>query len=964
MGGISGSGLISGIDTASLINQLIAVSSGPKTLAQGRLVQLRAQQAAYLDLNSQLGSLRTAAQVFRTESVFKTKKATSSNTDVLTATASTGAQPGTYSFIVDRLVSSRQLLSRGFQDTNTSAIGATAFTFESSLGRLDRDLSLSELNNGEGIVRGKIRISDGTNTADIDLSRAANVSDVLDRINGSGLEVTASVRDGAFRISGAVSVANVGTADTARSLGLIGAGAGVDGSGVYQGVRVYGLSGNVTLNSLNDGNGVDYNSRTTVTSGAATDFRITVGGVVVNVGLGNVWGDDGEGGIEIIEPPVNTVAGLIGRINTAFADAGVDATASIDVESGAIKFDSSAGNITAITQVGNARTVRDLGLDNAALGGASVTSARIFSGMGTTLLRGLNGGGASGGMSGDGVINIQTRAGNLLSIDLSAGGFDTVEGLIDYINNHGDNNNGAGGTYVTASLNQSGTGLRITDETGGTGNLIITGTDGADTAASLGVSTGPDGVARRTVQGSSLQRRYISEATLLSSLRNGDGIGTGQIRLVDASGRTADVTIGSGEVTIADLIAQIRSQIDSRGLELSVGINATGDGIEIADTSGSGSAIRIEDISGSVASNLRIAGTAEGSGDENRINGSFEVTVTFDPTDTLQDMVSKINNARAGVAVSILNDGTGARPYRLSITARETGAAGRFTIDTHGFDMGIEVLDRGEDARVFFGSSDPASAILLTSSTNTLDNVITGVNIDLNSVSDEPVRVTVTEDSAGIESKIEAFIEAYNRVIASITRNTRFDADTGERGALLGDGLLLGLRGGLFNTIQSTNLGFSNAFDRLTDVGIKVGREGKLEFDKDRFREAITQNPAAVEALFTRRTLDTGPQDNSDLPDGVTATDPNARDRFSELGVIARIEEFARNYVDSIDGVFASRNRSLDSQILNQQRRIDRLQQNLDRQRATLESQFVAMERALAQLQSQQFALSSVSLIG
>ncbi|MBZ0171886.1 MAG: hypothetical protein K8E66_05855, partial [Phycisphaerales bacterium] len=179
MGGISGSGLISGIDTASLIEQLIAVSSGPKVLAQNRLVQLQFQQAAYLDLNSQLGSLKTAAAAFRVNSVFQTKQATSSNPDILTATASTGAQPGTYSFIVDRLVSSRQLLSRGFQDKNASAVGASQFTFESFLGRLDQDLSLSALNDGEGIERGSIRVNDGTDTAEIDLSRSATVRDVL-----------------------------------------------------------------------------------------------------------------------------------------------------------------------------------------------------------------------------------------------------------------------------------------------------------------------------------------------------------------------------------------------------------------------------------------------------------------------------------------------------------------------------------------------------------------------------------------------------------------------------------------------------------------------------------------------------------------------------------------------------------------------------------------------------------------
>ena len=295
MGGISGSGLISGIDTASLIEQLIAVSSGPKNLAQNRLLQLQFQQAAYFDLNSQLGSLKTAAAAFRVDSIFQTKKATSSNPDVLTATTTVGAQPGTYTFIVDRLVSSRQLFSRGFQDKDVSAVGASQFTIESILGRLDRDISLSALNDGNGIERGSIRINDGTTSAEIDLSRAATVQDVLDEINNAGLNITASVRDGSFFVDGAQTITNVGTAETAESLGLRGGTAGINIDGVFEGFRVYELTGNITLAGLNDGNGVDYNSGTTVVEGVATDFKVTVNGITVNVGLGEIRERDDNG---------------------------------------------------------------------------------------------------------------------------------------------------------------------------------------------------------------------------------------------------------------------------------------------------------------------------------------------------------------------------------------------------------------------------------------------------------------------------------------------------------------------------------------------------------------------------------------------------------------------------------------------------------------------------------------------
>ena len=973
MGGISSGGLISGIDTQSLIDSLIQVAARPRTLAQGRLFQLQAQQAAYLSLNTRLGGLRDAAAAFRTSNAFQAKLATSSNPDALSATASIGAQPGTYSFIVDRLVSSQQQLSRGFQDIDTSAIGAESFTFESVRGRVDRDLSLNALNDGDGITRGKIRINDGSTISEVDLSRAGTVGEVLEAINTSGLNVTARVRDGSFVIEGATNVTNVGTADVVGSLGLDVAASG----GAITGTRVYELTGSVSLNALNDGNGVSFRSLSSGPDGLpATDFTVTVNGIEVDIGLGEIRELDDNGTPddtsddtnEIVEPAVTTVQGLLDRINSSFTDAGVDATASIDADTGSITFSSNAGNIEAIEAVSGSNALRDLGI-TAFTGGTTtdVGGARVFAGLGTVLLRNLNGGGSTGGLGTNGRIDITTADGELYEFDLNLsdptapGYVQTLEDVIDAINEDPDN-----GGAVIASLNETGTGIAITDTTRGganTGNLIIEGTLGDDLAQRLGIATGAGGVASATVDGDSLQKRYISEGTLLSELRNGDGIGEGRLRIIDSTGNSATVNIGENITTVGELLTQMRSATSGlTGIE--VGINDQGDGIVVRDTTGTGLPIRVEDEEGVVAKNLRIAGEATANGADNFIDGSYETTVEFETGATLEDMVAAINDSGAGVAVSILNDGSGTRPYRLSFTSRDSGVAGRYILDTNGFDLGLSTLDEGDDARVIFGSSDPASGVLLTSSSNTLDNVVTGLTIDLKSADEDPITVSVTEDTAGVESAINSFIDAYNAILDNIDNATRYDEETEERGALLGDGMLLGLRRGLFNTLQTTNSGFNNAFDRLTEVGISIGSEGRLEFDRDDFREALADDPDAVAALFTRRVIADEDSTQSDLPDGVTANDPNARDQFDELGVIGQIEEYLKSYTDSIDGVLTSRTNSLDSQITNQQNRIESLTEGLDRERERLSLQFVQMEQALAQLQSQQSALASLTQFG
>jgi len=194
MGGItSGIGLASGIDSGTLIERLLSLEARPRTLAQQRLIQLQSQQAAYFDLNSRMNALKTAAAKFRTGKVFDSMKSTSSDPLVMTATSSTNAQTGNYTFLVDRLVTSQQLLSRGFADKDSAALGASSFTFESAVARLDRDTNLADLNGGEGIERGKISISVNSGTAvSVDLSKAATINEVIEAINGSGTGVTAT----------------------------------------------------------------------------------------------------------------------------------------------------------------------------------------------------------------------------------------------------------------------------------------------------------------------------------------------------------------------------------------------------------------------------------------------------------------------------------------------------------------------------------------------------------------------------------------------------------------------------------------------------------------------------------------------------------------------------------------------------------------------------------------------------
>lgn len=945
MSGITtGTGLFSGINTQQLIDQLIRVESTPKILAQRRVVQLQAQQAAFLDLNTRLGALKTAAAKFGLSKIFQSVAATSSADSILHATASAGATPGTYQFIVDRVVSTQQVLSRGFADRNASAVGAGTFTFETVQGRLDRDTGLTDLNGGQGISRGKIVVTDSAGSAvTVDLSRVGTVSEVLDALNAAGAgKFTATVQGDKFVLTdnaggaGRLTVANGIGFTTATSLGIAGQAAAPGSGGTLTGSRIYALGLGTTLQSLNDGNGVRLN---TAAGTSTPDFTIqTRDGGTVAIDLGDMYDAQGVK----TASAVSTIQGVIDRISTQTSG---KVTAAISADGAGITLTDNtggAGNFK-VTDLATSGAATDLGIV-ADVASATITSKRLIAGLNSTLAANLNGG--AGLAAGD--LQITDRGGTTHTITVPTGA--SVSDILNAINT------GTAGR-IQASLDPTGTGLLLTDTTSGVANLIVAGA----AAAPLGIATAPAGVASATVRGTRLQHRYISESTLLSTLNGNTGVGTGSFEITGSTGTRATVNITDSTRTVGGVIAQI----NATNVGVHARVNDHGDGIILEDSSPTPGAIKIKitDASGTVARALSLAGEATGTGASNFINGSYEKTVALSASDTLDTVISKINSANIPVSATVVNDGTGGNPFRLSLSSKLSGAAGRFTLDTGSLDLAFQTLNAGADARLFYGSGDPARGVLLSSTTNIFDGVVSGVHIDARSPSDDPVTLTIAADTDAIKTAINDFITAFNDIVSRIDTDTRYDDTTKKKGPLLGDSTAQNLRLQLFDTLESRAQGVSGQFQYLSQVGIKIGDKGRLSLDEDALRAALTQDPQGVADLFAAKVPTPTPPQAPITPDNPgTGQGPvdAAHRTYLSLGVAEQLVRLADTFVDSVTGVFKGRQDAFESQIKLQNDRIHDLDTMLASKRTVLQRQFLAMEQAIAAMQSQQSALTGL----
>lgn len=949
----SGTGIFSGIDSSSIISQLLAVDARPKIVIQQRVAQLQSQTAALLGINSKLSALRTAVEKFRTANPFDNNAATSGDDKIIGATANVTAAAGTYSFLVDRLVSSQQMLSRGFADKGSTAVGAGTISLVSAKSRLDGDTALADLNDGAGVSRGKIVITDSAGTSQtIDLTKAAYVSDVLDAINNNGnAKVTAKVvddrivlTDGAGGGSQLRVVESGGT--TAGSLGILG-----QGTGTITGGSLRNITSNTLLASLNDGRGINLSN---ISGTARSDLTIKVdrGGVLttVSVNLGEVT-PPGENQ-KVTEGAASTLGQALKRINDAIAAKGLTGvSASIDTDGKRLKItDASAGTIST-EEVGSGTAAKDLGLTGSAVG--TLTGKRIASGINTSLASSLNGG---TGIGGDG--NIDFILGDFSSFSVSIDRGATLSEIAQQIETASIS---GGSKRVSVGLSQNGLGLVVKDLVGGGAGFTIGGTPGADTAASLGIST-TDPVTNGVVNGKDLGRAVIGTGTLLANLVPGKTFSTGKMRITDATGQVKEV---SYDPTVNKTVGDLLNQINSAGLAVTASINATGDGILVQDSAASGTGlakIKIEDITGTLARDLSIAGTATGTGADNRLDGTSRKKITLTATDTLQGMVDKINASGGSVKAAIVQTGSGVTPYQLSLFSSTSGRDGRFVVDSSALELGLQTLDAGENARVFYGSSDVSKAVLLTSSSNTLDNVVSGVKIDLKGTSTSAVNVSVQRDSAGLEKSLSDMADAFNAVVTGINAQSGYDSETKKAGPLLGDATALSIRSQLFGLIQSAPQGVSGKYQSLAQVGFKVGSGGTVSFDKDAFRAAMADDASAVKALLSARVVDTSASNPTvnDQPN-ITVKDTSGKLSFTQLGLAGKLEEFAKGMLDSVTGTLTLRKKTLEEQVTAQNNRIAGIDKQLEAKRIVLQAQFLRMEQSIGLLQQQQSALSGLS---
>lgn len=153
MAGILGVG--SGIDIDSIVKALVNSEKAPKTLQLDRLEKATTSRFSALGtLKGSLSSLQTAIQSLNKTSIFETRTASSTNSSVLGASATSAAAAGKYSIQVQQLATSSKVALKSIPSSGSPTFGSGTLKITSGSSSIEVDVTAS--NNSLAGVRDAI----------------------------------------------------------------------------------------------------------------------------------------------------------------------------------------------------------------------------------------------------------------------------------------------------------------------------------------------------------------------------------------------------------------------------------------------------------------------------------------------------------------------------------------------------------------------------------------------------------------------------------------------------------------------------------------------------------------------------------------------------------------------------------------------------------------------------------------
>lgn len=182
-------GLTSGLDTESIVNQLMSAQRTKQTKVENKKQKLEWKQEIWKGLNTKIyGFYKDSLSKMKYSSNYSTKKASVSDSTKLTATASTKAAAGSYKVSVNSIASAQYVTSGKLSYKDSSGNTNTATT----------STKLSDLGMSSGTV---LKLEVGDKSSALEVKDDTTIKDFVNFCSNAGLNATFDEKQQRFFLS-------------------------------------------------------------------------------------------------------------------------------------------------------------------------------------------------------------------------------------------------------------------------------------------------------------------------------------------------------------------------------------------------------------------------------------------------------------------------------------------------------------------------------------------------------------------------------------------------------------------------------------------------------------------------------------------------------------------------------------------------------------------------------------------
>jgi flagellar hook-associated protein 2 len=310
-----------------------------------------------------------------------------------------------------------------------------------------------------------------------------------------------------------------------------------------------------------------------------------------------------------------------------------------------------------------------------------------------------------------------------------------------------------------------------------------------------------------------------------------------------------------------------------------------------------------------------------------QVGSGEQVVVDFTTQDTIADVARRINERVDGVRAALVDNGSG---VRLTLTSERSGTAHALTIDEAGTSLGL--LASGSRVAEAQDATFSLNGVEMVRSSNTVADAVTGVTLQLRGThaeGDPDTSVTIASDPAGIQSRVQSVVDAFNAAADAVGAHLRYDGVKKGEDTLFGDSTVRGLQRAL-SELATGGYAHGTGTISLGRLGVRLGRDGRLSVDADALGKALADDPSALEDLL-----------------------------LGEGGLGAAIDDVVARYTRAGDGLLTAKKQALSSEMSRYDDQIEKIEARATRIGDHLRAQFTALESLMSDLKSQQASLTA-----